>query len=84
MRAHVADSDGLTSGSSRGHRGWRRHLARTYAADEAATDLIGGPQVSACECPGSFDQCARTFVTWRVRRKYIENAFGAVGGPSGD
>jgi hypothetical protein len=84
VRAHVADSDGLPGGSCGGHRGRRRRLARIYAADEAATNLIGSSQVSASECPGSFDQSARAVVIWGVRRIHTDNALGAVGGPYGD
>lgn len=84
MRSHVADSNGLSSRARRGHSGWRRHLARRNAAGKAAANLIGRPQVTASECAGSFDQYARAFVTRRMRRVYIENTLGAVGGPPSD
>lgn len=83
MSAHVADGDGLTGGSSRGGRG-TCHLAGGDAADEAATDLRSGVQLSPGERPGAGDGRARTIVSWSFGLEEAEDPFCAVRGPSGE
>jgi hypothetical protein len=84
VRAHVADSYGLTRRSgSRRCRG-SIHLAGRNADDESTADPLGSVQLSAGERPRPGDGSARAGIVWRFGLEQPENPLCAVGGPCGD
>ena len=84
MRTHVADSGGLTGGSSRGCCGGSFHLTCTDATDKAPADFSGGVQVSAGKCAGPGDESPRPIVIRSLGLKQPQDSLGAVGGPCGN
>jgi hypothetical protein len=83
VRAHVADSDGLT-GSPGGCCRGSLHLTGTDAAGKATTNLLGSVEFSPGERAGPCNERPRAVIIWRLSLKDSEHPLGAVSGPCRD
>jgi hypothetical protein len=79
----VADSGGLTGGSSRGRCGRSLHLTRSDATGKPSANLIGSVSLSPGEGAGPGDESPRAVIVWSLSLKQPENPLCAVGGPCG-
>ena len=66
MRTHVADGDGLTSGSGSGRCGGSLDVARTDATGKPSADLLGSLPLSPRERSGPVDETSRAVIIRRL------------------
>jgi hypothetical protein len=64
VRAHVADSDGLTSGAGCGRCGRSLYLTRTDTTGKTTANLLGSVQLSLGERAGPGDESPRAVIVW--------------------
>jgi hypothetical protein len=69
VRAHVADSGGLTGSSGSGRRRRSPHIACTDATGIPTADPFGGAELAPGEGTGPGDESPRPVITWSLSLK---------------